>query len=513
VGAVRIRQIFVVGFAFFLFSSISPKTFGASNQEVILSDAARYFGADVSWKPAEGKLILLSGNTLGQVLIGSKRVLINDYLLMLSSPVQTRDGAVYVSLRDAAAILSRLMGRSVTESEIVTAGLAFDPEASQQIALVDGLRYITYPEFTRFIIGLRDISDVGMVDVQSSENERMLSLVFSNSRFARREPPVEINDGVVGNVEFVQRGTQAELLIKLRTEKITSEIQRFNDPPRIVFDIRPQQATLGAMFTRKESLPQPNGWNEPQPEPARPRSEFTTIVIDPGHGGKDVGARGRAGLFEKDVTFDIALRLKRLIEKKAGMKVVLTRNNDYFVTLEERTVIANTAKDGKPADLFISVHTNSHKSPSVGGFESFYISDTADPSAEATVALENAVIELEKEAKKDTNDSLVPILWDLQFTEFISESSELAFIAQERLNDLLNTRNRGVRQAKFIVLSGVAMPSILIEVGFISNRIEEAKMKTGDFKNKCAEALAEAVFDFKERHDVRLGLLDGKTKR
>jgi N-acetylmuramoyl-L-alanine amidase len=317
----------------------------------------------------------------------------------------------------------------------------------------------------------------------------------------------------VGNVEFIQRGKQAELRIKLRAEKITSEIQRFNDPPRIVFDIRPQQAALGAMFTRKEALSQPNGWNEPQPEAERPKSEFTTVVIDPGHGGKDVGARGRAGLFEKDVTFDIALRLKQLIEKKPGMQVVLTRNNDYFVTLEERTIIANTAKDGKPADLFISIHTNSHKSPSIGGFESFYISDTVDPSAEATVALENAVIALEKEAKKETDGSLVPILWDLQFTEFISESSELAFIAQEKLNDLLNTRNRGVRQARFIVLSGVAMPSILIEVGFISNRVEEAKMKTSDFKNKCAEALADAVFDFKERHDVRLGLLDGKTKR
>jgi N-acetylmuramoyl-L-alanine amidase len=333
---------------------------------------------------------------------------------------------------------------------------------------------------------------------------------LNNARFSRREPPVEVNDGVIGRVDFVQDGAQAKLVAKLHPSSVSSEIQKFNEPPRIVLDIRPKGASLGLGSNQKDVLSQPIDWNV-EPEPRSDRSSLTTIVIDPGHGGRDVGARGKGGLLEKDVALDVALRLKQVVEKTPGMKVILTRNNDYFVSLEERTVMANNAKEGKPADLFISIHTNSHKSSAVDGFEAFYISDKFDPGAEATAAMENAVVALEKEGKKGADSSLSPILWDLQFTEFISESSELAFIAQEKLGGRLNSRNRGVRQAKFIVLSGVAMPSVLLELGFISNRVEEAEMKTNDYRDKCAGALADAIFHFKERHDARLGLLDGKT--
>jgi N-acetylmuramoyl-L-alanine amidase len=149
----------------------------------------------------------------------------------------------------------------------------------------------------------------------------------------------------------------------------------------------------------------------------------------------------------------------------------------------------------------------------VGGFESFYISDVIDPDAEATAALENAVIEFEKDAGNPVAEPLTPILWDLQYTEFVSESSEFAALAQKELAKRLNTRNRGIRQGQFIVLAGVAMPSILVEVGFISNRVEEAQLKTSDFRNKCAAALAAAITDFKKRRDVRLGLLKGNSER
>jgi N-acetylmuramoyl-L-alanine amidase len=236
-------------------------------------------------------------------------------------------------------------------------------------------------------------------------------------------------------------------------------------------------------------------------------------VIDPGHGGKDNGAQGRAGLFEKEVALGIALKLKRLIEAQPGLRVVLTRTSDYFVPLKERTAIANHAKDGMPADLFISVHTNAHKSAKVGGFESFYISDAIDLDFDATAAFENAVVELEADSDDPLAAALVPILWDLQFTEFVSESSEFASLTQKELGRRLTTRNRGVRQAKFIVLAGVAMPSVLVEVGFISNLVEEAKLKTSDFRNKCAAALDAAVSGFKKRRDVKLGLLKGEAQR
>jgi N-acetylmuramoyl-L-alanine amidase len=298
------------------------------------------------------------------------------------------------------------------------------------------------------------------------------------------------------------------LIVKTVPEDIKYEMQKHNDPPRIVVDISPAAPQIATDFLIGSDLPtRPNGWTEPDLVAPKEKFPFTTIVIDPGHGGKDKGAQGRGGLYEKEVTLGIALELKKLVEERAGMKVVLTRTGDYFVPLKDRTAIANHAKDGMPADLFISVHTNAHKSPKVGGFESFYISDSIDPDAEATAALENAVVDFEAGAGNTLPTPLTPILWDLQFTEFVSESSEFAAFAQKELAERLNTRNRGVRQGQFIVLAGVAMPSILVEVGFISNRVEEAKLKTSDFRNKCAGALAAAVSEFKKRRDVRLGLL------
>jgi len=513
-GASRSSALFLAVLAILALSLNSPaeqRIEAVPRGDVItLSEAARFFGATVSWKPAEGKIVLAFNGSEAQILLGSNRILIGDYVLTISAPVHISDGLVRVGVQDAAALFSRLLQREVTASELLAAGLAAQPETARRGITIEDVHYISYPEFTRFIINLRGAPDVETVKVQCVD-EHDLSVIFSDARFSRLEPPVDINDGVIARLEFLQADHSSKLLIKTQAKRRTYEMQRYNDPPRIVVDVLPDEPLVTTLGQRTV-LPQPNGLTEIEPEPQRERLLLTTVVIDPGHGGKDVGARGAGGLMEKEVVLDIALRLKKLIEQKDGMKVVLTRNSDYFVSLEERTMIANSAKEGAPADLFISIHTNSHKSPKIGGFEAYYISDAVDPGAEATAALENAVVAFEKQGKGPAPDSLVPILWDLQFMEFISQSSELAFIAQEQLANRLNTRNRGVRQARFIVLSGVAMPSVLIEVGFISNRVEEAKMKTPDFKERCAEAVSAAVLNFKERHDVRLGLLKKDAK-
>lgn len=508
-GASRnFRPLLVAALVFFLARNVSaelPQGGGAQTKVVVLSEAARHFGVSVSWKTDEAKLLLTHGDTRVQILIGSNRVLINEYVLALSAPVRAQDGAVTVPLTDAAAIFSHLLDRHVSEAEFVTNGLAGMPLSSAEgKILVDNVRYISYPRFTRLIISLKNVNNVETVEIQTSEEGSDLVFILPNSRFLQHQAPVDINDGTVVRLEFLQEARSAKLLVKKSIDKVTSDLQKYNDPPRIVIDVRPDEPVAVTPFQQTSLMPPSNGILEHEPE-RRPEQSLTTVVIDPGHGGKDVGARGKGGLLEKDVALDVALRLKELVERKTDIKVVLTRNTDAFISLEERTIIANCAKDGGPADLFISVHTNSHKSPKVDGFEAYYISDKVDPGAEATAALENAVVNLEREGNAQA-DPVTPILWDLQFTEFISESSELAFIAEKELSGRLNTRDRGVRQAKFIVLAGVAMPSVLIEMGYISNRVEESKMKTAEFKERCAEGLAEVVFSFKKRRDTRLGL-------
>ncbi|GAB4337539.1 MAG: N-acetylmuramoyl-L-alanine amidase [Candidatus Abyssubacteria bacterium] len=438
--------------------------------------------------------------------------MVDDSLLVLSSPVEVEDGTVTMLLSDAATMFSRLFGRTVTADELVSAGLLFHGAARGNVpVLIQSVRYISYPRFTRLIINMAERPSLQDVEVNCTKDQDGLRVEIPRSHFVQRGEPFEVGDRVVKSVEPVQTSTGTLLMVKTLADEIKYEVQKHDDPPRVVVDVQSAEPTIVTDFHDASALPlRSERWAEPGQFAPSSRSSLTTIVIDPGHGGKDFGAQGRGGLLEKDVTLDIALKLKEILENGTDLKVVLTRSGDYFVSLKERTIIANQAKDGLPADLFISIHTNSHKSASIGGFEAYYISDAMDPSAEATEALENAVVELELEGIDTGDSTLMPILWDLQFTEFISESSELAFLAQEELGKRLNTRNRGVRQAKFIVLAGVAMPSILVEVGFISNRIEEAKLKTADFRDACAEALAAAVATFKERYDSRLGLLERK---
>jgi N-acetylmuramoyl-L-alanine amidase len=487
----------------------------AAQARVPLPEAARHFGVTTSWKPDEWKLTLSYRGSLAEILIGGDRLVVNDYLMPLSSPVKASGGTVTMALNDSISLFSRLLGRRVTSQEITAAGLVRQPEAQTvDQSLIKSVRYISYPRFTRIIINITGEQNPENIDVGLLEEENKLTVELPQSRFAQPAEPIKIGGRIVDLIDQVPAGSDVKLIVKTIPEDITYEMQKHNDPPRIVVDISPADPEIATDFLVGRDLPtRPNGWTKPERAAPREKFPFTTVVIDPGHGGKDRGAQGRGGLYEKEVTLGIALELKKLIEKRPGMKVALTRTGDYFVPLKERTSIANNAKEGMPADLFISIHTNAHKSPKVGGFESFYISDVIDPDAEATAALENAVIELEGDSENPLPSPLTPILWDLQFTEFVSESSKFAVFAQKELATRLNTRNRGVRQGQFIVLAGVAMPSILVEVGFISNRVEEAKLKTSDFRNKCAAALAAAISDFKKRRDVKLGLLKEESKR
>lgn len=222
------------------------------------------------------------------------------------------------------------------------------------------------------------------------------------------------------------------------------------------------------------------------------------IVIDPGHGGPDLGAVGRSGLLEKEVTLDIAERLKELLRKEEGLKVVLTRETDVLVPLEERTQIANRCG----ADLFISIHTNSFKKRSVRGCETFFLAAARNDQARAAAALENSSVrfELTDEASRNLAD-LEFILMDLVQSEYLKESSDLAAMIQKRLKKKLSIPDRGVSQAGFVVLNKAYMPAVLVETAFISNSKDEKLLKKGSFRQKIARAIFESVRDFKRKYE------------
>lgn len=217
------------------------------------------------------------------------------------------------------------------------------------------------------------------------------------------------------------------------------------------------------------------------------------VVLDPGHGGKDPGAIGKMGTKEKDLNLKIAKKIKKYLEK-LGLEVMLTRNNDVFLSLGERAKIANDNK----ADLFISIHCNSapRRNSYACGFEVYFLSEARTDWERAVAQAENEVIKYEI-TKSDINDDFLPfILADLAQQEFLKESQELAVAIQDAVCEAFNIENRGVKQADFYVLKGAFMPAVLIECGFLSNRQEEALLRKDWYQEKLAKGIAEGVKRF-----------------
>ncbi len=241
------------------------------------------------------------------------------------------------------------------------------------------------------------------------------------------------------------------------------------------------------------------------PELPTAPERFDTVVVDAGHGGDDHGARGPQGLLEKDLVLDLARRLGPRLAQQ-GLTVVMTRDADRFVPLDQRTRIANEAA----ADLFISIHANASSLREVHGIETFFASPEAtDESARALAQQENLAFG-EAALRMAEDDPVRAILGDLLATEHLADAQEFARMAQRRLATAEASRSRGVKQAPFVVLMGVHAPAVLVEVGFITNAREEGRLSSAAERERLVKGLAEAVAAFRTRQDARLGLADAE---
>ncbi len=226
-----------------------------------------------------------------------------------------------------------------------------------------------------------------------------------------------------------------------------------------------------------------------------------TIVLDAGHGGKDPGALSRRSrLREKDMNLTIAKKLKSILEDN-GIKVVMTRSNDTFIPLPKRSKIANQSG----ADLFVSIHINASRSRSMRGFECYYLSSATDDNARALEAIENSSLKLSDEADAEHSRALDKTLWDMVLTENRMESAELAGQICDSAQRNLNINNRGIRTARFYVLKHTNIPSVLVEVGYISNKHDELEMRGQGRLEKIAEALAKGILRYKLRYEETEG--------
>jgi N-acetylmuramoyl-L-alanine amidase len=220
--------------------------------------------------------------------------------------------------------------------------------------------------------------------------------------------------------------------------------------------------------------------------------KINRVVIDPGHGGHDQGTMGPKGLLEKDLVLDVSLRLGKLIEERMGSEVIYTRTDDTFVPLEGRTALANDKK----ADLFLSIHANSSPAAHVAGIETYYLNFTDSKDALDVAARENA-------SSQKSVFELRDLIQKITLHDKAEESREFAGRIQSALyafsaRSFPEEKNRGVRKAPFVVLIGANMPSVLAEIGFLSNPKEEALLKRPDYRQKLAEALFRGVSRYAE---------------
>ena len=247
-------------------------------------------------------------------------------------------------------------------------------------------------------------------------------------------------------------------------------------------------------------------------QPAVPKVEdklwrIDTVIIDPGHGGKDSGAVGPNGTKEKDVVLNVARELKKIIDKRGEIKAVLTRKSDIFIPLYQRARIAND-NNGK---LFISIHANGSPKKNVQGIEVYFLSAAKEEDAKAVAQRENASIKFEENLEHYGilfNNSSLPkdmedILNDMVSNVFLKESQDMCNVLLDTTCSVTRQKKRGVKQAGFYVMLGTqaTMPSILFEMGYISNPQEEKMLKRASYQKRLAQAIYDSIITFKKRHE------------
>jgi N-acetylmuramoyl-L-alanine amidase len=296
--------------------------------------------------------------------------------------------------------------------------------------------------------------------------------------------------GVIKSVSAVQFKESAQVSVLL-SSKIEEPVYDYvEDTKRLMLSLRPEKkVNKGTVFKPSNTL---------QVE------SLKTVVIDPGHGGKDPGAIGVGGVKEKDVVLSIALKLKEMLKKTDGITVYLTREKDVFVPLQNRTKFANDKK----ADLFISIHADAisgsaQRKKVTRGYKVYFLSHAKNEEDKLVAMRENAVIELEERPQNYSN--LQNLLIDLAGNEYLKESQELCILIDQKFDAGLKKRipklHLGVGQANFWVLNGAYMPSVLIEVGFLSNATEEKLLADKNFQKTIASSIYDAIIKFKKSYE------------
>jgi N-acetylmuramoyl-L-alanine amidase len=434
---------------------------------------------------------------LGEIFYKYKKDPMQAYVEFLKVEVKFPNGDMRAGATKMMNQLERVLGKRLVAEEQRKREAA----EKKQLVVVKDIRHWSTPSYTRVVVDLGSqviYREHLLKRDPSLRKPRRLFVDLLNARISKDiESSIPIKDGLLRRARAGQYDKRTVRVVLDIDNMESYKIFHLYDPFRIVVDVR-----------GKERLSKAEKQIVAQKAPEKPKRSKTNekgislakqlglgvkrIIIDPGHGGKDPGALGKNGIKEKDVMLKLAKILADRVRDDLKCEAILTRTSDTFLPLEDRTAIANTKK----GDLFISLHTNAHRDRRVSGIETYILNIALDEDAMNLAALENAT------STKNIGD-LQMILNDLMLNTKINESSRLAqFVHKGLMKELRKgykrVNSRGVRQAPFYVLIGAEMPAVLVEVGYITNNIENGRLCSPAYLNRTADGIVKGIASYIE---------------
>ncbi|UCH08627.1 MAG: N-acetylmuramoyl-L-alanine amidase [Deltaproteobacteria bacterium] len=434
---------------------------------------------------------------LGEIFYKYKKDPMQAYVEFLKVEVKFPNGDMRARATKMMNQLERVLGKRLVAEEQRKRETA----EKKQLVVVKDIRHWSTPSYTRVVVDLESqviYREHLLKRDPSLRKPRRLFVDLLNARISKDiESSIPIKDGLLRRARAGQYDKRTVRVVLDIDNMESYKIFHLYDPFRIVVDVR-----------GKERLLKPEKQIVAQKAPEKPKQTkrdekgislakqlglgVKRIIIDPGHGGKDPGALGKNGIEEKDVMLKLAKILADRVRDDLKCEAILTRTSDTFLALEDRTAIANTKK----GDLFISLHTNAHRDRRVSGIETYILNIALDEDAMNLAALENAT------STKNIGD-LQMILNDLMLNTKINESGRLAqFVHKGLMKELRKgykrVNSRGVRQAPFYVLIGAEMPAILVEVGYITNNIENGRLCSPAYLNRTADGIMKGIASYIE---------------
>jgi len=472
-----------------------------------LKDISDLCEGRINWYNISGKVVLAINGHHITFFCKSKDVIIDTNKFILPFPSYLASSDLYVPIDFFLSIkFSDASGYKINYDES-TNTMFFETMVN-----VFPPRIYTYDAFTKINF---DLTEKLAFDLKKTTRGEYMITFFRGKTIPEK---LYFENDLVKQVSVSNSKAFSSCLFKLTDPKLEIKTKYEENPLRLSVYIYPKNVSISTivsvenMTAVEASTVAPVITEKPKQEPVETAEKETplpdaitsktegktyTIVVDAGHGGDDPGAVGANNTREKNINLAIATEISKLL-KDDGYKVIMTRNDDTFIPLVDRTQIANDNN----ADFFVSIHCNASMKKKLGGFEIFFLSENAtDSDASAVAARENAVVQLEGKptVKKE---KLQTLLWSMVMNEYMNESAELCSFITQDVTSRINIENRGIKQAGFYVLRGTQMPAVLVECAFLSNQKEEVRLNTKRFQKDMADSIYSGLKKYISRKNI-----------